>query len=114
VIQNSAKLVINQEWEQFSRFLQSGALIKKQFPGKDCCDNPIRTITLKKSGKVSQFRSMFPKNKAIPFINFLDQVSLSDSHKKLSYDEILFEKLDVIYLKPKFQQSSDEHNNNQE
>ena len=104
----------NQEWDQFSRFLQSGALTKNNFPRKDCCDNAMKTITIKRSGKVSQFRSMFPQNKALPFIEFLYQVSLRDNHKKIRYDESLFDKLEVPYLKPKLHSSSEAQNNNQE
>lgn len=104
----------NQEWEQFSGFLQSGALTKNNFPRKDCCDNPMQTITIKRSGKVFQFRSMFPQNKALPFIDFLYQLSLRDTHKKIGYSESLFDKMEVPYLKPKLQSSSEEQNNNQE
>lgn len=104
----------DQEWQLFSMFLQSSALKKNNFPRKDCCDNPMQTITIKRSMKVSQFRSIFPQNKALPFIEFLQQVSLRDNHKKIAYDESLFDKLEVTYLKPKLQSSSEEQNNNQE
>lgn len=104
----------NQEWEQFSSLLKSGALTKKYFPRKDCCDNPMQTITIKRSGKVSQFRSMFPQNKALAFIEFLNRIALRDNLIKIGYDESLFEKLEVTYLKPKLHSSSEEQNNNQE
>ncbi len=104
----------NQEWEQLSRFLQSGALTKNNFPQKDCCDNPMQNITIKRSGKLSQFKSMFPQNKAEPFIDFLYQLSLRDNHKKIGYNESLFDKMEVPYLKPKLHSSSEEQNNNQE
>ena len=104
----------DQEWKQLSMFLSSGSLTKNNFPRKDCCDNPMQTITIKRSGKISQFRSIFPQNKALPFIEFLYQVSLSDNHKKIAYDESLFDKLEVNYLNPKLHSSSDVQNNNQE
>jgi hypothetical protein len=104
----------DQEWKQLSMFLSSGSLTKNNFPRKDCCDNPMQTITIKRSMKVSQFRSIFPQNKVLPFIEFLQQVSLRDNHKKIAYDESLFDKLEVTYLKPKLQSSSEEQNNNQE
>jgi hypothetical protein len=106
--------VTPKEWEQLSKFLQSGALTKINFPKKDCCDNPMQTITIKRSGKESRFRSMFPQNKALAFIEFLNQIALRDNLNKIGYDETLFEKLEVPYLKPKLQSSSEEQNNNQE
>jgi hypothetical protein len=104
----------DQEWKQLSMFLSSGSLTKNNFPRKDCCDNPMQTITIKRSMKISQFRSIFPQNKALPFIEFLQQVSLSYNYKKIAYDESLFDKLEVTYLKPKLHSSSEAQNNNQE
>lgn len=92
----------NQEWKQLSMFLSSGSLTKNNFPKKNCCDNPTRTISLKKNGKVTHYISMFPKNKAIQLIIFLDQLSLRDDYTKIIYDESLFEKLGVYYLNPKY------------
>lgn len=104
----------NQEWEQFSRFLLHDVMTKNNFPRKNYHDNPMQTITIMRNGKISQFRSMFPQSKALPFIDFLHKLSLSDNHKKIGYNESLFDKLDVAYLKPKLHSSSEEQSNNQE
>ena len=104
-----------QERIDFVTFLKDTNLITKEnFPNVDCCDNPMQTITIKRSGKLSHFKSMFPQKKAEKFIYFLYQLSLRDNHKKIGYNESLFDKMEVPYLKPKLHSSSEEQNNNQE
>lgn len=104
-----------QERIDFVTFLKDTTLITKaNFPNVDCCDNPMQTIIIKRSGKESHFRSMFPQNKALAFIEFLNRIALRDNLIKIGYDESLFEKLEVPYLKPKLHSSSEEQNNNHE